>query len=114
MKRKDIKNDLTRYTSSRDRRPGLFSSFNVQMPKEDGPAKKDKENRNYVLQTIVKHMRNGGNLDDILDSLCSDEEINKQFEYLKRNGIEIRTTFASWYKSYEKTSKQRAEWNKIR
>ena len=114
MKERFKTNNSTYNKSGNLREGGIISKGIHIAPKIEHPAENDSQNRKKVLKTIVKHMDNGGNLDDILDLLCSDEEINKQFEYLKRNGIDMRSTFASWYKSYRKSSKQRMGWYNAR
>ncbi len=84
------------------KRPGYNVSFvKIERAKEN-VTENDTQNRLHVVEEIEKGIREGKSMDEILDALCSDEEINKQFDYLKRNGLNLRTIFASWYESKQK------------
>ncbi len=87
----------------------ITSSINVPIKAED-PSKNDRENRNNVLKSIEEYISKGKTLDEALEILSSDEVIKKQFEYLKRNGLDLRNTFKSWYESYKKSLKKPINW----
>ena len=105
--RRDIKNNLVTHTRSKGRRPGLFSDHINERPPEKHPADDDKRNRENVRKSIEKYLDEGKSLEEAVDILASDEKINKQFEYLKKHGINLRDTFKNWYLKYQDTSKNR-------
>lgn len=118
MKRKPMKPDLTMYKSGGGRRPGMFSDYPVKKMQEENPADKDKENRLNVIKQIEKYISEGKTFDEALNILCPKNDENKyiktkyteQFEYLMRNGLDLRNTFKSWYESYQKNLKRRINW----
>lgn len=85
-----------------ERRPGYNSQIvKIERPK-DSPTENDSQNRANVLKQIEDGLSAGKSMDEILDVLCDNEEINKQFNYLKIHGLDLRKIFASWYESKQK------------
>lgn len=106
-----FKPNLNLYTNGNNRRDGgIISRTMSSHKKTTHPADLDKENRQNIIKRIKEHLDEGGDLDIILDNLCEDKEINEQFGYLKRNGLNLRDLFKSWYESYEKASKRKQNW----
>ena len=110
MKRKFKPNHYLYNNYNNKRSGGIVGQIMPTYTKTVNPADLDKQNRQNVIEKIKTHIDKGGNLDKILDELCKDEEINKQFEYLKRKGMNLRNLFETWYKSYEKSSKRKLNW----
>lgn len=118
MKKKPIKNDLTTYKIGGGRRAGMFSDYPINRKKEENPADRDKENRINVIRQIEKYISEGKTLDETLDILCPknnenkyiETEYTKQFEYLTKNGLDLRNIFKSWYESYQKRFKRSINW----
>ena len=110
MKERFPRNNLA-YSKSGKLRSGGIISKNIHItPDKNNVTDRDTQNRNNVLARMLNYVYEGGNIDDILDILSNDKEINMQFEYLKKNGVNLRNAFESWYKSYvkrqQKTAKQ--------
>lgn len=55
----------------------------------------DTYNRDYVVRTIVNDIKNGLSEEEALDKIMKDPII-KQFEYLSKNGLNIRECFKDW------------------
>lgn len=55
----------------------------------------DTYNRDYVVRTIVNDIKNGLSEEKALDKIMKDPII-KQFEYLSKNGLNIRECFKDW------------------
>ena len=55
----------------------------------------DTLNRDYVVREGVKYIKEGLSEEKALDKLMNDD-IVKEFEYLKKNGLDIRNCFKNW------------------
>ncbi len=118
MNKRNMKNDLNTYKIGGGRRAGIFSDYPLKREKEENPADKDKENRTKVIKQIEKYISEGKTLDEALDCICpkneEDEYINTEyampFEYLTKNGLDIRNIFKSWYESYQKRLNRPINW----
>lgn len=71
--------------------------------KKESATDKDRENRSRVLRQIEEAVSKGENLDKVVEKLANNDEITKQFEYLTRNGLDLRRIFKSWYESSQKS-----------
>ena len=58
----------------------------------------DTQNRNYVVRAGVEYIKAGLSEEETLDKLMNDD-IVKEFEYLKKNGLDIRNCFKNWIKA---------------
>lgn len=56
---------------------------------------KDTYNRDYVIRKVISDIKNGFSLEQALDKIMEDD-IVKEFEYLKKNGIDIKSCFKDW------------------
>lgn len=77
--------------------PGINTrlAFRDVNDRESKIYSKDTQNRDYVVRTITSYVKNGLELEQALDKIMKDD-IVKEFEYLRKNGIDIRTCFKNW------------------
>lgn len=55
----------------------------------------DTKNRDYVVREEIKYIKEGLSEEKALEKLMNDK-IVKEFEYLKKNGLDIRNCFKNW------------------
>lgn len=67
----------------------------IQRQTEQLNLNQDYENRKYVKKKIAEHMEKGMSQEEAVD-LIMQEDIVSQFEYLKKNGLDIRQCFLNW------------------
>lgn len=63
--------------------------------KIEAPISNDTQNRDYVARTGVKYIKEGLSEEEALDKMMNDD-IVKEFKYLKNNGLDIRNCFKNW------------------
>lgn len=68
----------------------------------------DTYNRDYVVRTIVNDMKNGLSEEEALDKIMKDSII-KQFDYLSKNGLDIRECFKDWARREMKKPRRNTE-----
>lgn len=77
--------------------PGVISSkIHVTIEEED-PAKKDRENRKQVVDTIINALADSENkfsLEELAEQLANDDEIRRKFTYIRSD---LAKVFISWY-----------------
>ena len=90
------------FDKSGRKRPGYNAGFIIPEQKRMSATDTDRKNRSRVLRQIEEAVSKGEDLDKVVERLASDNEINKQFEYLTRNGLDLKGIFKSWYESSQK------------
>lgn len=68
----------------------------------------DTYNRDYVVRTIVKYIKDGLPEEEALDKIMNDP-IVKKFEYLSNNGLNIRECFRDWTRREIKKPRRNSE-----
>ncbi len=82
-------------------RPGSSSNMYIRDNKTS-PESQDTVNRRNVISKIEEGLKTDKTLEEITTILASDEEIKKQFDYLTKAGIDLKTVFQNWYNSLKK------------
>lgn len=59
---------------------------------------KDTENRQYVINKVKKYIIQGKNIEEAIELIMQEDIINS-FEYLTKNGLDIRTCIKNWVTS---------------
>jgi len=72
------------------------------------PKTSDAQNRSYVLSKISRYIKNGMSKNEAIDLIMQDEDILIKFEYLTKNGLDLRTCFTNWISSIERTEEYRS------
>lgn len=68
----------------------------------------DTYNRDYVVRTIVKDIKGGLSEEEALDKIMNDPII-KKFEYLSKNGLDIKECFRDWARRKIKKPRRNVE-----
>lgn len=84
------------------KRPGYNTGLVKVEQKRESPAENDRKNRLNILKQIEKAINEGKTLDDVLEILATNEEINNQFRYLTKNGIDLKNVFKAWYEASQR------------
>ena len=66
----------------------------------------DTINRREILEKIKEALDNGVDLETITKELSEDELVKEKFDYLIKHGIDLKTVFANWYKSYKENKEK--------
>lgn len=66
-----------------------------QKQKEELNLNQDYENRKYVKKKIAEYMETGMSQQKAVDLIMQDDIVS-QFDYLKKNGLDIRQCFLNW------------------
>ena len=83
--------------NSRNRITGVevYRAVKEVRQKIEAPISNDTQNRDYVARTGVKYIKEGLSEEEALDKMMNDD-IVKEFKYLKNNGLDIRNCFKNW------------------
>lgn len=94
-------------------KPGTISnSVRVPYQKED-PAKADRDNRTKVLETLIKYVESGMNLDQAIEILVENDEVKSNFAYLTKAGVDLNTLFRNLYTSHQhRKNTKRDSWGR--
>ncbi len=71
----------------------------------------DTYNRKYVAKTIAENIQNGLSEEEALDKIMKDP-IVKEFEYLTKNGLNLRECFKDWAQKELKRTRKSEERNR--
>ena len=69
---------------------------------KEHPAEKDRKNRRETAYKIIECVNNGMTLDEAISEILKDKEVQKQFAYLTKHGIDLRPLMKGWYSSLER------------
>ena len=61
----------------------------------------DTKNREYVMNTLIDNISKGMTEDEALD-LMMQNDVVKEFEYLQKNGCDIKECFRNWIRGFSK------------
>lgn len=77
--------------------PGMTASIaKADLRRKNGnPKTKDTENREYVQNKIIEYIEKGLSKEKAIEEIMKDP-IVKEFEYLTKNGLDIRICFKNW------------------
>lgn len=80
--------------------PGIAIKRTIQYIKQDEKNKSDTrsddtKNRQYLVNKGIAYLKEGKNIEQALDLIMEDEVITN-FEYLTKNGLDIRTCIKNW------------------
>ena len=76
--------------------PGLsVSRAFSQAYGENKKVSSDTLNRDYVVRTVVSYINKGISMEKALDKIMEDD-IVKEFEYLTKNGLDMKKCFRDW------------------
>ena len=78
--------------------PGLAAENTEKKVRKPCEKSQDFHNRHYVMDKIFEYIKEGKSEEEALDLIMQDE-IVKEFEYLTKNGLNLRTCFSNWVKS---------------
>ena len=107
MSKERFKKNHIFFTNSNVRRPGGVVGYSLHPEnKAYNPAAEDTKNRRNVVERMEGLIKDGKTLDEAAKEVFSDENVQKQFEYLKKAGIDLETVFKSWYDGYQRRNKQ--------
>ena len=85
--------------------PGLTAHKIQADIKPKNKVSNDTQNRDYVARTGEKYIKEGLSEEEAIDKLMNDK-IVKEFEYLTKNGLDIRNCFKNWIDKEMRTPKR--------
>lgn len=59
----------------------------------------DGDNRRYIISLIQKNIEQGKTMDEAVEIALKDD-VAKKFEYLTKNGLDIKQCFKNWAEAY--------------
>ena len=65
----------------------------------------DGDYRRYIISLIQKNIEQGKTMDEAIEIALKDD-VAKKFEYLKKNGLDIKQCFKNWAEAYIKNRKK--------
>ena len=72
----------------------------LKKEKSEKGIDRDSHNRKYIATKIRMYKKDGKSEKDAVNKVIEEEkEIVKQFDYLTKNGLDIREIFANWSKN---------------
>ena len=89
--------------------PGMSASMaKADLKREKGNPQKttDTKNREYVKDKIVEYIKSGLSEEKAIEEIMKDP-IVKEFEYLTKNGLDIKECFKNWVRSKMNPRKDR-------
>ena len=89
-------NSIRKIMNARHEMPGLsIGMINEKLDSKEKNLSDDYKNRLYVRKKIVEYIKQGLSKQEIIDNILSDD-IMKNFEYLKNNGLSIDKCVTNW------------------
>ena len=58
----------------------------------------DTENRMYVIKKVLKYIKEGKSKDEAIDLVIQEEKVQKDFDYYRKNNIDLRMCVENWIK----------------
>lgn len=68
---------------------------------------KDSDNRKNVIETIQEYMARGNSLQNAVELVMKDKGLIEPFDYLVKNGWDLRQCFTNWVTRNEITERKR-------
>lgn len=68
---------------------------------------KDSDNRKNVIETIQEYMARGNSLQNAVELVMKDKGLIEPFDYLVKNGLDLRQCFTNWVTRNEITERKR-------
>ncbi len=90
---------------SKYRAGSISNQVPIYYEKQD-PASRDRENRSRVVAAIGQLIDEGKSLDEAVSILLSNEEVLKQFNYMRVQGINLGNSFKGWYNGSKKKTER--------
>ncbi len=88
---------------------GISSGF------QDSKSKTDTKNREKVIRKVIQYVKEGMTKEQAIDKVIKEEkELVENFEYLTKNGLDLKVCFNNWVKDsnlllIQKSEKERNE-----
>ena len=82
---------------------------------QDSKSKIDTKNREKVIRKVIQYVKEGMTKEQAIDKIIKEEkELVENFEYLTKNGLDLKVCFNNWVKNsdlllIQKSEKERNE-----